>query len=235
MRIGVVGGTGPLGKGIALRLADAGHDVVLGSRDEARAAGIVAELREQWGARVATLVPGTNEAAAAEPVVFLATVWDAAVPTARDLAAQLDGAVVVSVANGLEKVGRQFRPVMPPEGSVTAAVAAAAPGAKVVAALQHVPAASLSDLDQDASCDVLVAGDDDDARATVIDLIDQVPSLHGLDAGGLHNAVGIESFAAAMLTVNLRHKGETTLHLGGVGDRLRPKAADGPPAKTAGE
>ncbi|HEX5587202.1 MAG TPA: NADPH-dependent F420 reductase [Acidimicrobiia bacterium] len=219
MRIGVVGGTGPLGKGIALRLADAGHDVVMGSRDEARAAGIVAELQEQWGARVATLAPGTNEAAASEPVVFLATVWDAAVPTAHDLAARLDGAIVVSVANGLEKVGRQFRPVLPSEGSVTAAVAAAAPGAKVVAALQHVPAASLTDLDADASCDVLVAGDDDDARATVIELVDQVPGLRGLDAGGLHNAVGIESFAAAMLTVNLRHKGETTLHLGGVGDR----------------
>ncbi|MET0626888.1 MAG: NADPH-dependent F420 reductase [Acidimicrobiia bacterium] len=225
MRIGVVGGTGPLGKGIALRLADAGHDVVLGSRDEARAAGIVAELGEQWGARVATLAPGTNEAAAADRVVFLATVWDAAVPTARDLATRLDGAVVVSVANGLEKVGRQFRPVLPPEGSVTAAVAAAAPGAKVVAALQHVPAASLMALDQDASCDVLVAGDDDDARSTVIALVDQVAGLRGLDAGGLHNAVGIESFAAAMLTVNLRHKGETTLHLGGVGERLRAKAA----------
>ncbi|MFI5045612.1 MAG: NAD(P)-binding domain-containing protein [Acidimicrobiia bacterium] len=147
MHIGVVGGTGPAGKGIAARLADAGHDVVLGSRDETRAAGVVAELQERWGDRVATLVPGTNAAAAAEPVVFIATVWDAAVATVRELAAQLDGAVVVSMANGLEKVGRQFRPVMPPEGSVAAAVEAAAPRARVVVALQHVPAAPLGDLD----------------------------------------------------------------------------------------
>jgi len=225
MRIGVVGGTGPLGQGIAVRLADAGHEVVLGSRDEARAAGIVGELRERWGDRVAGLVPATNADAASEPVVFLATVWDAAVPTAQELAPQLDGAIVVSVANGLEKVGRQFRAILPPEGSVAAAVAAAAPGARVVAALQHVPAASLNDLDRDASCDVLVAGDDDDARAVVLDLVDAVPGLHALDAGGLANATGIEAFAAAMLTVNLRHKGESTLHLGGVGDRLRARTA----------
>jgi hypothetical protein len=224
MRIGVVGGTGPAGKGIAARLADAGHDVVLGSRDAERAAGVVAGLQEQWGARVATLVPGSNADAAAEPVVFLATVWDAAVPTAAELAPQLDGTVVVSMANGLEKVGRQFRPVMPPEGSVAAAVAAAAPGARVVAALQHVPAASLGDLGGEPSCDVLVAGDDDEARAVVMSLIDEVPGLRGLDAGSLPNAVGIESFAAAMLTVNLRHKGETSLHLGGVGEVRRPPA-----------
>jgi NADPH-dependent F420 reductase len=221
MRIGVVGGTGPAGTGIALRLADAGHVVVLGSRDRERAAGLVDELQQRWGERVASLVPAANFDAAAEPVVFLATVWDAAVPTAAYLADQLRGKVVVSMANGLEKVGRQFRPVLPPEGSIAAAVAAAAPGARVCAALQHVPAASLGDLEHDASCDVLVAGDDDDARALVIGLVDDVPGLRGLDAGSLHNALGIETFAAAMLTVNLRHKGETSLHLGGVGDRLR--------------
>ena len=217
MDIGVVGGTGPAGRGIALRLADAGHHVVLGSRDRERAASTVKELQERWGDRIATLEPGSNDEAAAAPVVFLATVWDAAVATAGELSAALVGTIVVSMANGLEKVGRQFRPVLPPEGSVAQAVAAAVPGARVVAALQHVPAASLGDLDGEPSCDVLVVGDDDEARAIVMGLIDEVPGLRGLDGGSLHNAVGIETFAAAMLTVNLRHKGETSLHLGGVG------------------
>jgi hypothetical protein len=199
-------------------MADGGHDVVLGSRDEIRAAKVVASLRERWGGRVASLEPGTNRAAAAEPVVFLGTVWDAAARTAGDLAGQLDGTVVVSVANALERTGgHEFRAVPPPEGSVAAAVAAAAPRARVVAALQHVPATVLGDLDHDASCDVLVAGDDDDARATIIGLVDAIPGMHGLDAGGLANATGIEAFSAAMLTVNLRHTGESTLHLGGVG------------------
>ncbi len=218
MKIGVLGGTGPLGQGIAVRLAGGGHDVVLGSRDAERSAGIVAELQEQWGTRIAGLTPGANADATAAEVVVLATVWDAAVTTAADLAADLDGRIVICVANGLTKVGRQFSPVLPPEGSITAAVQAAAPGARVVAAFQHVPAASLRDLDGTLECDVLVAGDDDEARTTVLALVDEIDGLRGLDAGGLVNAQGIETFAAAMLTVNLRHKGEARLRLVGIGE-----------------
>ncbi|MET0895216.1 MAG: NADPH-dependent F420 reductase, partial [Acidimicrobiia bacterium] len=112
---------------------------------------------------------------------------------------------------------KQFSPVLPPEGSIAAAVQAAAPGARVIAAFQHIPAAALRDLDGELEGDVLVAGDDDDARNLVIDLVDDLGTLRGLDVGGLVNAQGIETFAAAMLTVNLRYKGESTLHLGGVG------------------
>ncbi|MET0919727.1 MAG: NADPH-dependent F420 reductase [Acidimicrobiia bacterium] len=217
MKIGVLGGTGPLGQGLAVRFADRGHDVVLGSRDAAKSEVIVSELQEQWGSRLDTLTPGANADAAATDMVVLATVWDAAVATATDLADQLDGRIVICVANGLTKVGKQFSPVLPPEGSIAAAVQAAAPGARVIAAFQHIPAAALRDLDGELEGDVLVAGDDDDARNLVIDLVDDLGTLRGLDVGGLVNAQGIETFAAAMLTVNLRYKGESTLHLGGVG------------------
>ena len=219
MYVGVLGGTGPAGQGIAARLAACGHRVVLGSRDRDRAASIVDELRAKWGERVATLEPGSNAEAAAADVVVVATVWDAAVPTARELAASLDGKVVVAMANGLEKHGREFRAVMPAEGSISEAIQAAAPGARVVAALQHVPAKALGDLDGELATDVLVAGDDDEARALVLDLIDAIPGLRGFDAGSLHNARGIEAVAAPLLTVNLRHKGEATLRIVGAGER----------------
>lgn len=219
MRIGVLGGTGPAGQGVAARLAAAGHDVVLGSREQSRAQATVDELRDRWGERVATMTAGANADAAAQDLVVVATVWDAAVPTTRYLAGYLDGKIVVSIANALEKQGRQFRPVLPAEGSVAAAVQAAAPGARVVAALQHVPAAALRDLDRDLDSDVLVVGDDDEARQVVADLIDAIPGLRALDAGSLANAMGIEAFAAALLTVNLRHKGEATLRIAGAGPR----------------
>jgi 8-hydroxy-5-deazaflavin:NADPH oxidoreductase len=219
MRIGVLGGTGPAGLGVAGRLAAGGHDVVLGSRDAARAQAAVDGLRERWGDRVATLRAGDNAAAAAQDVVVIATVWDAAVPTAAELKDVLDGKIVVSIANALEKRGRTFHPVLSEEGSIAAAVQAAAPGARVVAALQHVPAAALRDLDTDLESDVLVAGDDDEARLVVADLLEEMPGLRVLDAGALANALGIETFAAALLTVNLRHKGEATLRLGGTGPR----------------
>lgn len=219
MRIGVLGGTGPAGRGIAARLASVGHEVIVGSRDRARSEAVVEELRAQWGDRVAGLTAGTNHAAAdAADLVVLATVWDAAVPTAAALADELAGKDVISMANGLVKDGRQFVPVVSPAGSIAAEVQAVAPDARVVAAFHLVPAAALADLDHHLTSDVLVVGEET-ARNAVLDLVDGIPDLRALDAGPLANALGIEAFAAALLTVNLRHKGEGTLRLEGIGPR----------------
>jgi NADPH-dependent F420 reductase len=219
MRIGVLGGTGPAGRGIAARLASVGHEVVVGSRDQQRSSAVVDELRAQWADRVAGLEPGTNETAATADLVFLATVWDAAVETAAAHADALSGRLLVAMANPLVREGREFRPAVPPEGSLAAATQAAVPGARVVAAFHLIPAAALGALDHRLGSDVLVVADDDDARTTVLQLVDAIPELRGLDAGSLANAAGLETFAAALLTVNLRHKGEATLRLDGIGPR----------------
>lgn len=218
MHIGVLGGTGPAGRGIATRLAATGHRVTLGSRERERSARIVDELRERWGSRVAGLEPGTNHDAADAELVVVATVWDAAVATAEAHAAQLDGKVVISMANGLRKEGRQFVPVIAPRGSIAAEIKAVAPGASVVAAFHLVPAAALGDISRPLTGDVLVVGDEA-ARPTVLDLVDAIPDLRAFDAGPLENAIGLETFSAALLTVNLRHKGEGSLRIEGVGPR----------------
>jgi hypothetical protein len=180
----------------------------------------VADLRERWGDRVASLVPGTNDEAAREAdIVVVATVWDAAVPTTRQLAHLLDGTVVIAMANGLEKRGREFRALLPEEGSIAEAIQRAAPGARVVAALQHVPAKVLGNLDRAIDSDVLVVGDDDEARTMVFDLVDSLPGCRAFDAGSLSNARGLEAVAAPLLTVNLRHTGEATLRISGAGER----------------
>ncbi|MFI5053036.1 MAG: NADPH-dependent F420 reductase [Acidimicrobiia bacterium] len=225
MHIGVLGGTGPAGRGMVARLGSVGHDVIVGSRDRERSAAVVTELREQWGDRVGVLAAGSNEDAAGADVVLLGTVWDASVPTAAALAEVLAGKVVISMANGLAKHGREFHPVGFPEGSLAAAVQAAAPEARVVAAFHLVPAAAMAAIDQPLRSDVLAAGDDGDARTVVLDLIDGIPDLRGLDAGSLANAVGIETFSSALLTVNLRHQGEATLRLEGIGPRRRSVSA----------
>ncbi len=216
MSIGVLGGTGPAGQGLALRLAARGHDVILGSRDASRAASIVEQLVAKWGDRASNLRAGDNSAAAGADLAVLATVWDAAVPSAAQYAELFAGRVVVCVANGMEKGRRELRPILLPEGSVSAAVQLAAPDAKVVTAFQHIPAAELGDLDHELDCDVMVASDHDDARGEVMDLIDDLPGLRAFDAGSLANAVGIEALTAALVTINIRHKGAASVHLGGV-------------------
>src|SRR5690606_34003089 len=93
--VGIVGGTGPAGSGLAVRLAAAGHTVLLGSRDEARATARADELRGQWGERLSSLRGVANLAATDAEVVVLATVADSLVATAADLADHLAGRVVV--------------------------------------------------------------------------------------------------------------------------------------------
>jgi NADPH-dependent F420 reductase len=217
MKIGVMGATGPAGKGLAARLASVGHEVIAGSRDPARAEALVSELRARWGARVDGLKGGSNaDAAAGGEVVVLAVPWDGAVDTARTHAEALAGKVVIAMANGLAKEGREFHPILPEEGSVSAAVQVAVPESRVVAAFHLVPAAAFGDLEHTMESDVIAVGDDDPARATVLGLIAGIPELRAFDGGSLANAVGIEAFAAVLLTINLRHRGKAALRLLGV-------------------
>ncbi|MCZ7530885.1 MAG: NADPH-dependent F420 reductase [Acidimicrobiia bacterium] len=216
MEIGIFGATGPAGRGLAARLAAVGHDVVVGSRDPERAKGIVEELRKRWGDRVATLRAAHNEEAAACEIVVIAVAWEAAADTAAAHAEALAGKTVVSMANGLEKIRNEFRAVMPDEGSVALAVQAAAPAAHVTAAFHHVPAAVFADLDSEMEDDITVVGDDDGARATVIELVSSIPGVRAFDGGSLNNSVGLEAFAAVLLTANLRHHGRGSVALRGI-------------------
>lgn len=217
MDIGVLGATGPAGRGLAARLASVGHDVIAGSRERERAEKTVESLRERWGDHVARLRAGTNEEAAAAPdLVILATTWEAAVDTARAHGDLLAGKVVVAMANGLEKADGEFRPIVPDEGSISAAIQAVAPAARVCAAFQHVPAAAFAALDAPLESDVIVCGDHEDARAVVLGLVVGMPNLRAFDGGSLANAIGIETFAALLLSINVRHRGKGTLRLLGV-------------------
>jgi 8-hydroxy-5-deazaflavin:NADPH oxidoreductase len=211
--VGIIGGTGPAGSGLAVRFAAAGHPVLLGSRDVEKATTVVKELAEQWGDRVAGLTPVRNAEATDAEIVVLATVADSAVATATDLAAALDGRVVVSMANLLTRGPRGFGAVLPEHGSVAVAIQHAAPGARVVGAYQNLPAKALADLDEAIDADVVICGDDADAVAAVIALTASVDGLNPLDGGPLVNATGIEALTAVLLTVNRARKAEHGIRL----------------------
>jgi 8-hydroxy-5-deazaflavin:NADPH oxidoreductase len=220
MQIGVLGATGPEGRGFAARLASLGHEVVAGSRELARAEAAVAKIRERWGDRVASLKAGVNaDAAAAADIVVVGVQWEGAVATVRQHASALAGKVVVSIANGVTKQDRAFLPVLADGVSLAEAMQATAPDARVTAAFQHVPASALARLDDPIESDVIVCADDDGARNTVLQLVAEIPNLRGFDGGPLANALGIETFAAVLLTVNVRHGGKASLRLVGVEPR----------------
>jgi 8-hydroxy-5-deazaflavin:NADPH oxidoreductase len=213
MRIGILGATGPAGSGLAARLASVGCEVLFGSRNVEKAVTAVDQLKERWGDRVSGLVPTNNAGACDAPVVILAVHADSVIETVKENAEFLSNKVVVSMANNLVRHGNEFNAVLPPHGSVAAEIQALLWRSDVVTAFHLVPAAEFADLDRDMESDVVVLGDEDDARNAMMHIVRSIPNLRPLDGGSLRNAVGMETFAAILLTVNVRHKMRASLRL----------------------
>jgi NADPH-dependent F420 reductase len=215
--VGIIGGTGPAGRGLALRLAAAGMTVGIGSRDVGRAVAAAGELDAVWSPRLSGRLLGVeNTGAAAAGIVVLATPWDSAPATAGNLAEALGNRVVVSMANALVRDGREMLPLVPARGSIAAAVQAAAPRARVAAAFHHLPAREMGDLDSGLIADVLVCADDPEATAETMSLVERIEGLRPLDAGSLGQAAAIEAFTAVCVSLNMRHRAHTTLKLAGI-------------------
>ncbi|MFM8861613.1 MAG: NADPH-dependent F420 reductase [Acidimicrobiia bacterium] len=222
MLIGIVGATGPAGSALGIRLASVGHQIILGSRSADRAEEVVAGIAATWAGRGLRITPADNLGAAGADVVVIATPWDAAWTTAKSVGELLDGKVVICMANALIRVGHEFQPLVPPRGSVAASVQAAVPGAKVVAALHHVPAKELADIDHPIESDVLICSDHADAKALTMDLIGQMPAMRPLDAGDLTYSAPIEAFTAVLLELNLRYRTRVAVKFTGIDtDRAR--------------
>lgn len=213
MRIGILGATGPAGRGLAARLASVGHEVLFGSRAVDKAKQGVAELTAKWGDRVSTLHACDNAWACDAPVVVLAVHADSAITTVQEHAERLPGKIVVSMANNFVKHGDEFNAVLPPHGSVAAEIQALLWRSHVCTGFHLVPAAEFADLDHIMESDVVVLGDQDEAKAVLMDITASIPNLRPLDGGSLRNAVGMETFAAVLLTVNVRHKMRASLRL----------------------
>ena len=213
--VGVLGGTGPAGRGVAIRLASAGYDVLLGSRDEVRAGVIASELVP----RGSGVVRGaTNEAAADCALVVVATPYDSAVATVKALKSALAGKVVISMVNALAREGKEVVPLFPSRGSMAAQLAFALPESTVVGAFHHLPASEMENLDSDLDADVVIFSDDPAARETVAEVVNAMPGLRAVIAGSMSLASAVESFTAVCISINIRHKAHSYVKLAGLKD-----------------
>lgn len=204
--IAVVGGTGPQGRGLAYRWARHGHRVVIGSRSAERAEGTAAEIVSRLPD--ASVSGATNaDAAAGAQVVVLAVPYDGHDKLVSGLAGELAGKVVVSCVNplGFDKQGPYGLDVR--GGSAAETAAALVPDARLVGAFHHVSAATLwGDQDYLDHEDVLVCGDDTDAKSVVMELARAVTSRDGVDAGRLRIARQLEPWTAVLISINKRYK-----------------------------
>jgi NADPH-dependent F420 reductase len=216
MRMGVIGGSGPAGSALAARLASVGYESVIGSRSKYRAMETRDELVGRYPELDDLLGYGDNATAADCDTVIIATPWDSAATMAQELSGYLRGKIVVSMANALVRVGREFQPLVPPRGSVAAHVQAAVPESRVVAAFHHLPAKELGAIGHPIDSDVLICGDDPVAVTTISEIVAKIPGCRPLDAGELSNATAIEAFTAVLLQLNVRYRTRVAPKLTGI-------------------
>lgn len=212
LTVGILGGTGDQGRGLAYRLALAGQHVLIGSRSADRAAASAAELAELSGGNVAG---GDNaDVAGRSDVLIVAVPYAGHAETLAGLVEQLVGKIVVDCVNplGFDKQGPY--PLKVDEGSAAQQAAAILPEARVTAAFHHVSAELLADpAVTRMDLDILVLGDDREAVAVVQALAGRIPGMRGIHAGRLRNAGQVEALTANLIAMNKRYKAHSGIRI----------------------
>ena len=202
--IAVLGGTGPEGGGLALRWAHAGHTVIIGSRDAARAEAAAAAINAKIGADRAQGAENAAAAAGAE-IVVITVPYAAHSATLESVKAACQGKILIDVTVPLTP-GKVTRVAMPAAGSASQeAQNLLGADVRVVTAFQNISAEHLQEIGHAVDCDVLVCGDDKAAKATVIALARDA-GMTAFDAGPLANAVIPEGLTSVLIGLNIRHK-----------------------------
>lgn len=216
MNVGIIGGTGPAGRALALRLVAAGNDVVLGSRDVSRSNVIVKDLLNELTESAKSLSPGSNDAAARCEIVVLATPWEGAVTTASELSEPLCGKVLVSMVNALARVGNEFQAIIASRGSIAASIQSVLPETLVTTGFQHLPARDLARLEVLLNADVMVCSDTERGFLETRALISTVSGLNAVFSGSLASANAVEALTAVLLNINMHYKAHVSMRLNGL-------------------
>ncbi|MGC9397547.1 MAG: NADPH-dependent F420 reductase [Anaerolineae bacterium] len=202
--IAVLGGTGNEGPGLALRWAKAGHNIIIGSRKASKAQRIAGELNEKLGDDLISGLENVDAARACELAVLTVPYFaqNALLEALKD---ELRGKILINVTVAM-KPPKVTQAYIPPEGSACEqAQEILGDEVAVVAAFQNVGAHNLEPPDHPVDCDVLVCGDDAEAKAIAIQLAEEI-GTRGIDAGPLANAKVVEGLTSVLIGINKRYK-----------------------------
>ena len=213
-KIGIIGGTGPEGLGLAMRFAKAGDRVAIGSRSQERAEEAERKVKKALPeAKVRGLV--NAEAVEQTEVVFLTVPWDAHQSTLENLAEAIGDKVLVDVVVPMLFDRGQPKAILVDEGSAAQQARAVARQAKVISAFHHLDGAGLQKIERPMQGDVLVCGDHRGAMKKVMALVERIEYVRALDAGGLSNSRYLEEWTVMLLHLNRIHKAHTGVRIVG--------------------
>jgi len=213
--IGFIGGTGPEGRGLALRFALAGEDVLIGSRDAGRAQDAAESVREI--APAISIGGSVNaEVASQSDTVVIAVPYSAQRPTLEGLRDELEGKLLVNVVAPLEFSKGVASAIHVEAGSAALEAREIVPDAIHTAAFHNVSAQELLAPDRALDTDIVVFGDDSDAKRKVMDLAETIKGARGVDGGGLENARYCEDLTALLLNINRIYKAHSMIRIVGI-------------------
>ena len=213
--IALIGGTGPEGMGLALRLAQAGERIIIGSRSEARARAAADKISARLPE--ADVRGAENVTAAREAEVIIVTVpYEAHKETLESLRDHIAAKVVIDAVVPLELERGRVSVLPVDEGSAAQQAQRLLPQARVAAAFQHINAERLADLDASLDADVVVCSDDPDAKRTAMALAEKLKGVRALDGGGLANARYLEEITALLVTLSRIYKARAGVRFTGI-------------------
>jgi len=217
--IAVIGGTGPAGMGLALRLARAGETIIIGSRDPQRAQVAAAAIQLKAGNQANVSGTENGAACAAADILMLTVPFEGQATLLKQLKNSMTpGSILIDATVPLASAvgGRASRPLGVWQGSAAQQTAELLPkGVSVVAAFHNL-SADLLNGDDPVDCDVVVCSDDADASQLTRDLAAKIPGVRAIDGGKLENARIVEQITALLIGLNIRHKGHAGIRITGL-------------------
>lgn len=210
MKISLLGGTGDIAEGLVLRWCQAGHEIFIGSRREEKAKGIADEYAEKLKAlNIEPKIHGMEnpEAAKNSDVIIISIPPEYAASTIEACGDSITDQIVVTPVVFMKKEGKTFLYTPPEQGSSAAEIKDVLPKtAKLVSAYHNLPAKELAKIDQELDYDVVICGDDEEAKEVVTKLTEEMKSLRVLDAGPLSVSPMIEAITPLIVSLNVKHK-----------------------------
>jgi NADPH-dependent F420 reductase len=215
-KIGFIGGTGPEGKGLGLRMAMAGHEVILGSRNIDRANTAVEDIKKLVNEKLLIRGESNNQTASESDIVFITVPYEGHKNTLIDLESELSGKIVVDTVVPIRFIKGNFEPITVTEGSAAEEAAASLPNSSIIGAFHNVSAVALIEPATLIDCDVLVTGNDLQAKTEVMKLAEDINGIRAVDGGRIENSKQVEDLTVLLLTINKIYKKHSMIKIVGL-------------------
>lgn len=212
--IGILGGTGPEGRGLAVRFALAGINVVIGSREASRAVEAVGKINDKVKGDL--VIGSVNAVASQAEVIIISVPYPAQAKTIKPLRQSLEGKIIINVVAPMTFSDGNATATPVPEGSAARQSQLLLPNSRVVGAFHHLSARDLLDPARSVESDVIVCSDHQDAKNEVMDLAELIPGIRAVDGGELNNARYAEDLTSLLLNINRIYKAHSSIKIVGI-------------------